>query len=203
MTHRIAKGISVIFHPILIPLYILLFLLNQDLFFSFIIPLKSKLFLSGVVILSTIALPLLSVWMFYKLKLVSSITLNIREERIYPLLIVAIFYYMTYYLLKNFPVSFLFSYYMLGSAFLTICALIASFWMKISLHMIGAGGFLGVFLGLSLKLSVDLTSLIFPAILLCGIVGSARLNENSHKPSEVYTGFLAGVSVMLCLLLLI
>ena len=203
MADRIARGISVIFHPILIPLYILLFLLNQNLVFSPVIPLKSKLILSGIVIFSTIALPLLAAWLLYKLKLVSSITMKTREERIYPLLIVAIFYYMTYYMLKSFPVSSLFSYYMLGSAFLVICALIISFWMKISLHMIGIGGFLGVFLGLSLKLSLDLSGLILPAILLCGIVGAARLNENSHKPSEVYTGFLAGVIVILCLFLVI
>ena len=162
MADRIARGISVVFHPILIPLYILLFLLNQNLFFALLIPVKSKLILSGIVFLSTIAIPLFSVWVFYKLKLVRSITLETREERIYPLLIIAIFYYMTYYLLKSFPISFLFSYYMLGSSFLVICALIISFWMKISLHMIGIGGFLGVFVGLSLKLSMDLSGLIFP-----------------------------------------
>lgn len=203
MADRISRGISIIFHPILVPLYILLFLLNQNLFFSLLIPSKSKLILSAIVAFSTIVLPLLSVWVFYRLKLVSSMKLNTREERIYPLLIVAIFYYMTYYMLKSFPISFLFSYYMLGSALLVICALICSFWMKISLHMIGMGGFLGVFLGLSFRLSVDLSGLIFPIIILCGIVGSARLNENSHKPSEIYAGFLAGVCVMMCLFLLI
>jgi hypothetical protein len=203
MANRIARGISLIFHPIMIPLYILLSLLNQNVFFALLLPFRSKLILSAIVILSTIALPLGSVWIFFKLKLVNSITMNSREERIYPLLITAIFYYMTYYLLKSFPISFLFSYYMLGSAFLVICALIISFWMKISLHMIGIGGFLGVFLGLSIKLSLDISGLIIPAILLSGIIGSARLNENSHKPSEIYSGFFAGVSVMMCLFLLI
>jgi len=203
MADRIARGISVIFHPILIPLYILLILLNQNLFFALLIPVKSKFILTGIVFFSTIALPMLSVWFFCRLKLVSSVAMNTREERIYPLLIIAIFYYMTYYLLKSFPISLLFSYYMLGSAFLVILALIISFWMKISLHMIGIGGFLGIFLGLSLKLSLDLSILILPVILLSGIIGSARLNENSHKPSEIYTGFFAGVIVMLCLFLMI
>jgi hypothetical protein len=203
MSDRIARGISVIFHPILIPLYILLFLLNQNIFYSFQVSFRSKLVLSGVVVLTTIVLPLLMTWVFYKLRLISSILMKTREERIYPLLVVAIFYYMTYFVLKNFPVSLLFSYYMLGSSFLVILALIISFWMKISLHMIGIGGFLGVFLGLALKLSIDLSGLILPVILICGLVGTARLNENSHKSSEVYTGFLAGVSVMLCLLLLV
>jgi hypothetical protein len=203
MANLLTRGISYVFHPILIPLYILMALFHQDLFFSLLIPAKSKLILTCVVGVTTIVLPLFSVWIFYRLKVVTSLNMNAREERIYPLLVIAIFYYMTYYLLKSFPISFIFSYYMLGSTFLVICALITSFWMKISLHMIGVGGFLGVFLGLSIKLSMNITELILPAILLAGIVGSARLNENSHKPTEIYSGFLAGVCVMVCLFLMI
>jgi len=203
MSDRLSRGISVVFHPIFIPIYTLVLLLNQDLMLALIIPVKTKLILSCIVFLTTIVIPFFSVWVFYRMKLVSSILLKTREERIYPLLIIAIFYYMTYYLLRSFPMTFLFSFYMLGSAFLVILALIISFRMKISLHMIGIGGVLGLLIGLSFTISTDLSLLIFPAILLCGVVGSARLNENSHKSSEIYTGFLAGVVVMSCLFLLV
>ena len=203
MSDRLSRGISVVFHPIFIPVYTLVLLLNQDLTLALIIPVKTKLILSCIVFLTTIVIPFFSVWVFYRMKLVSSILLKTREERIYPLLIIAIFYYMTYYLLRSFPVTFLFSFYMLGSAFLVILALIISFRMKISLHMIGIGGVLGLLIGLSFTMSTDLSLLIVPATLLCGIIGSARLNENSHKPSEIYTGFLAGVVVMSCLFLLV
>ena len=203
MSDRLSRGISVVFHPIFIPVYTLVLLLNQDLTLALIIPVKTKLILSCIVFLTTIVIPFFSVWVFYRMKLVSSILLKTREERIYPLLIIAIFYYMTYYLLRSFPMTFLFSFYMLGSAFLVILALIISFRMKISLHMIGIGGVLGLLIGLSFTISTDLSLLIFPAILLCGVVGSARLNENSHKSSEIYTGFLAGVVVMSCLFLLV
>ena len=203
MADRLSKGISIVFHPIFIPFYTLVFLLNHDFMLALIIPVKTKLILSCIVFLTTIVIPFFSVWVFYRMKLVHSILLKTREERIYPLLIIAIFYYMTYYLLRSFPVTFLFSFYMLGSAFLVILALIISFRMKISLHMIGIGGVLGLLIGLSFSMSKDLSLLICPAILLCGIIGSARLNENSHKPSEIYAGFLAGVVVMSCLFLLV
>ena len=203
MSDRLSRGISVVFHPVFIPVYTLILLLNPDLTLALIIPVKTKLILFFIVFLTTIVIPLFSVWVFYRMKLVSSILLKTREERIYPLLIIAVFYYMTYYLLRSFPVTFLFSFYMLGSAFLVILALIISFRMKISLHMIGTGGVLGLLIGLSFTLSTDISLLIFPAILLCGIVGSARLNENSHKPSEIYTGFLVGVVVMSCLFFLV
>ena len=88
---------------------------------------------------------------------------------------------------------------MLGSTFLTILAMIISFYRKISLHMIGIGGMLGLLMGLSLNLSLDLTWFVVAAIILGGFLGFARIQSNSHKPSEIYSGFLVGAGVMFLL----
>jgi hypothetical protein len=199
MEERIAKMFTIVFHPLFVPFYMLLILLNVNTFFAMMIPVKAKLLLSGLVFLTTILLPLLIVFLLYRLKLVKSFYLQSREERIYPLLTVAVFYYITYYLLKSFPISFIFSYYMLGSTFLTILAMIISFYRKISLHMIGIGGMLGLLMGLSLNLNLDLTWFVISVIILGGFLGFARIQSNSHKPSEIYSGFLVGVSVMFLL----
>jgi membrane-associated phospholipid phosphatase len=199
MEERIARLLSIIFHPLFIPFYMLVILLNVNVFFAMMIPVKIKLILSGLVFLMTIIFPLLFVFLLYKLKLVKSFYLESREERIYPLLILAIFYYFTYYILKNFPISFIFSYYMLGSTFLTILALIISFYRKISLHMIGIGGMLGLLMGLSMNLGLDMTWFVIAAIILGGFLGFARIQSNSHKPSDIYAGFLVGASVMFLL----
>jgi hypothetical protein len=199
MEERIAKMFTLVFHPLFVPFYMLLILLNVNTFFAMMIPVKAKLLLSGLVFLTTILLPLLIVFLLYRLKIVKSFHLESREERIYPLLAVAVFYYLTYYLLKSFPISFIFSYYMLGSTFLTILAMIISFYRKISLHMIGIGGMLGLLMGLSLNLSLDLTWFVVAAIILGGFLGFARIQSNSHKPSEIYSGFLVGASVMFLL----
>jgi hypothetical protein len=199
MEERIAKMFTLVFHPLFVPFYMLLILLNVNTFFAMMIPVKAKLLLSGLVFLTTILLPLLIVFLLYRLKIVKSFHLESREERIYPLLAVAVFYYLTYYLLKSFPISFIFSYYMLGSTFLTILAMIISFYRKISLHMIGIGGMLGLLMGLSLNLSLDLTWFVVAAIILGGFLGFARIQSNSHKPSEIYSGFLVGAGVMFLL----
>ena len=199
MEERISKMVTILFHPLFVPFYMLLLLLNVNLFFAMLIPVKIKLLLSALVFITTILLPLLTVFLLYRLKFVKSFQLQSREERIYPLLAVAIFYYLTYYLLKSFPISFIFSYYMLGSTFLTILAMIISFYRKISLHMIGIGGMLGLLMGLSLNLKLDLTWFVVAAIILGGILGFARIQSNSHKPSEIYSGFLVGASVMFLL----
>lgn len=199
MEERIAKMFTLVFHPLFVPFYMLLILLNVNTFFAMMIPVKAKLLLSGLVFLTTILLPLLIVFLLYRLKMVKSFYLESREERIYPLLAVAVFYYLTYYLLKSFPISFIFSYYMLGSTFLTILAMIISFYRKISLHMIGVGGMFGLLMGLSLNLSLDLTWFVVAAIILGGFLGFARIQSNSHKPSEIYSGFLVGAGVMFLL----
>ncbi len=166
MEDRFARLLTIIFHPLFIPFYMLMILLNVNILFAIMIPVKAKLILSGLVFLTTVLFPLLIVFLLFKLKMIKSFYLESREERIYPLLTLAIFYYFTYYILKSFPISFIFSYYMLGSTFLTILALIISFYRKISLHMIGIGGMLGLLMGLSLNLGLDMTWFIVTAIIL-------------------------------------
>lgn len=199
MEDRFARLLTIIFHPLFIPFYMLMILLNVNILFAIMIPVKAKLILSGLVFLTTVLFPLLIVFLLFKLKMIKSFYLESREERIYPLLTLAIFYYFTYYILKSFPISFIFSYYMLGSTFLTILALIISFYRKISLHMIGIGGMLGLLMGLSLNLGLDMTWFIVTAIILGGLLGFARIQSNSHKPSDIYSGFLVGAGVMFLL----
>jgi len=58
-------------------------------------------------------------------------------------------------------------------------------------------------LGLTFNLSLDLVYFLLTVLLLSGLVGFARLQTNSHKPSEIYTGFLVGAVVMFFLFFLI
>jgi hypothetical protein len=199
----LAKAISYLFHPLLMPLYILLLLLNLDAFFLSGLASSYKLTLVGVTFLTTILVPLLLIFLLYKRKLIRSFFMETREERIYPILIIAIFYYLTYYLFKGIRISPVFSYYMLGATFLSILALIITFYRKISLHMLGMGGLSGLILGLGFNLSVNLVYFIVLTIFISGITGFARLKLSSHKASEIYSGYLLGAGVMFLLFYLI
>jgi len=200
---KTARVISYIFHPLLLPLYVLLLLMNLNVFLSRSYPFSYKLALAGVVFLTTILVPLFLTWMLQRMKIISSVFMNEKEERIYPLLSISVFYYLTYYLLKGIHVSSIFSFYMLGATLLAILSLAATFYRKISLHMTGIGSFTGLFLGLSLNFGINLYPEIFSGILLAGVIGFARLKSNSHQPSEIYSGFLMGVVVMTILMYLL
>jgi len=199
MENRVLKIISLLFHPLFFPVYILLALLFFPWYLASLLPLQEKLMMMGTVVLTTVLVPLLFIYVLYRKKIIRSLYLESRPERIYPLLTVAVCYYITYYLLKGYPVSMLFSYYMLGCTFLAILSLILTFSLKISLHMVGTGGFLGMLVGLALNFSYPLAGAIAGMILVCGLVGYARLKTNSHKPPEVYAGFLVGAVVMFLL----
>jgi len=200
---KLARVISYIFHPLLFPSYILLLLLNLNSFLSRSLPFAFKISLVSVVFLTMVLFPLFLTWLLFRLKIISSFFLTRREERVYPILTISVFYYLTYFLLSGIHISTLFNYYMLGATLLAMLSLIVNFYWKISLHMIGIGSFAGFFLGLTLDFGINLYTEMFAGILLAGIIGFARLKSNSHQPAEIYTGFVMGVLVMTALIILL
>ena len=126
-----------------------------------------------------------------------------KEDRTYPILIISLFYYLTYFLLRGIHLTTIFNYYMLGATLLAILSLTVNFYQKISLHTIGIGSITGLFLGLSLNFGINLNTEIFSGILLAGIIGYARLRLNAHQPAEIYSGFAMGAVVMSVLMVLL
>ena len=203
MELKIARVISYLFHPLFVPFYMIVLLLSTNSYYSLIIPFKGKLLLTGIIFLTTILLPSFTAFLFYRIKLIRSFFPDSREERIYLLVNIAIFYYLSYYLLKGTHVSLILSYFMLGATILVICAVLISFFYRISLHMIGTGAMSGTLLGLAWNNSQDMILLTLLLIFCAGLTGTARLKIDPQKPAGVYTGFLVGVTVMFVMFRLI
>ena len=91
MDDRIARILSFLFHPLLIPTYILVILLGLDTSFSVLLPLQMKLLVVGTILVTTFIFPLIILFIMFRMKIISSLYLPKREERIFPLLIIAIF----------------------------------------------------------------------------------------------------------------
>jgi len=99
-------------------------------------------------------------------KLITSLQMPLRQERIAPLFVTAIFFFLTYYLLKTLEIAPVLYVYMLGATLLAIIASAITLWWKISLHMIGAGALTGAFAGLALLSPEAFTMLLFLAIFI-------------------------------------
>lgn len=203
METKIAKILSLVFFPLLIPTYTLLIIFNINVYFSMIIPQLAKLQILGMVFLITFIFPLFMMILFQRIGIIKSLYMKTKEERTLPYLMTIIFYYLASYLLKQLQISPIFYYFILGATFLIIITLIINFFWKISIHMIGIGGMLGTLMGLSFLWMIDIPFLIILLVLCSGVTGFARLKLNAHNPAQIYSGFLLGTSFMLFLFLVI
>lgn len=202
METRIAKIISVIFQPLLIPTYTLLIIFSLNSYISLLVPAQAKHVLMWIVFLSTFVFPVIFIFILYKRGLIKTLNMDDREERIFPLMITGIFYSLMYYIVWQSHLDVIYNLLFLGSALMIALALVVSFYWKISMHMIGVGGMLGALIGVNQAAYVNLTFYVVLATLVCGLVGFARLKLKAHTPAQVYAGFLAGFCIMLTLFLI-
>lgn len=201
MENKIAKALSYLLHPIFMPFYGVLIIFTLNTYVSFIITTKGKLIILAVLLSTTVLLPLLTIAIMKAKKLIKTWEMEQKEERIFPFMFTAIFYYLAFYLLRSMDLPSVYYMFILGANMLLILTLIINFWWKISSHMIGIGGLLGALISISHSLQIDILLIISLIIFLGGLLGFARIKNNSHTPAQVYTGYVVGVVSMLILFL--
>ncbi len=203
MEKTFARVLSVLFHPLLVPTYFLLVLFRLPLYTLLNIPVKIRLTMLVFVFLLTFVLPVLVATAMWFLKLIDSLEMRQRHERIFPMIAIAIFYYIGFYSLKQLAVFQTATIFMLGSTVLVLLGLVFNYFYKISQHAIAWGGFTGALIAMGLVLHTSLFFWLFGVILISGITGYARLKTSSHTPFEIYSGYLLGMLVMATLFLML
>lgn len=202
MEEKLAKVFSVIFQPLLIPSITLFILFNLNNYIALIIPASAKQMILGMVFSITFVFPVIMIFILYKRGVIRTFTMSGREDRILPLFITGVFYFIAYHIIRQIQIDEIYQRVFLGSAFLVLIALVFSFIWKISIHMIGVGGMLGTFIGISQVIHTDLAMIVMIITIICGLTGFARLKLNAHNPMQVYAGFITGVGVMLWIFLI-
>jgi hypothetical protein len=190
-----AKLISVIFHPLFIPLYGMLIIFTAPTLFWYI-PFKVKKILFLVVTTNNILIPISLMPFFRYRNIISSWIIETRKERIIPLLSVSFFYAITSVIMFRLQIPVFLKAYIFSISFVALATTLINFWWKISLHSVGVGVLAGIVIVLSLKMQVPLTWFLLPVLLIGGLVLSSRLKLNSHNGAQVYIGFLTGFAGM-------
>lgn len=184
------------FQPLLMPSLIVGFLL-------FVLPESeiaggpNKPLIFFVVVANTFVIPLAILLVMRYNKVIPSLKMEDRKDRVFPFSMISLLYMVTAY---AFYVKDWMDYKLIFILFIiTICLILLtsiSFFWKISAHMLGVGGLLGIILAYSLILSgFNLLYPVLGAIILTGAVGTARLYLNAHTPAQVWAGFLLGFLV--------
>lgn len=193
MTTLSAKILSAVLHPLLVPTYALILLLNLNTHSILAIPEDFWYMIVVFVFLLTLVIPTIIIFILLKTRVINSLQMTSQRERVLPLLMTAIIYYITYHLLKQSGLNGLITLFMVGSTLIVLLTLLINYITKISLHMTSWGGLLGTLLGFSIRFQYELNLAIFSMILLVGVVATARLKLNAHTPVQVYLGFVLGI----------
>jgi len=210
MTEKLARFLSFIFHPLLLPTFAVIIMFFFPSYMShYQYTYKKAIVL--VVFLSTFISPLLVMLILLNLRIITNISLPKRKERNYPFAIVTVIYISAYFITVNLPLGIPsnISDFILISSVIILFVLFINLKIKISAHMAGIGGFLGFFYMFFLKESLDevlftflniqFTAVYFFSllILIAGIIATARLILKAHTIKEISLGFLSGLVISL------
>ena len=192
MNVKLAKFLSIILHPVLMPGYALFYLLNFNSYFKTMTSMYEKSALYSIILLNTLVLPMLISYILVRRGLIHSFEMAKREERVIPYISNAILMVVAYYMMRKLMLPKIFYLMILGASAAVVFAVIINLKWKISIHMIGIGAFVGTFFGLSTFMMVDLRFPILLTLLIAGLLGSARLTLGAHTSMQIYAGFFVG-----------
>jgi hypothetical protein len=203
MEKRFAEFISYIFHPLLMPTYLLVLFLNLPVFVFNEYSFNLKLMLTGYVFLLTFFVPAMMMLMMKKNKIIRSLKMEERSERMLPLAFMSVIYYITYYFLNRLGVLNIYSLFLLGTTLTTLITMLINFRWKISLHMIGVGGISGVMVALAYQVSEINILWVYGVLFVSGLVAYARILTAQHTVRQLFYGYLLGFSIMFFLMVAI
>lgn len=195
----VPRVLSSLFHPLIMPTLGVFIILNSGTYLS-LLEYRQKMMILLMIFVSTFALPVAFIPFFYYRKIVKSIEMGDNRERFLPLLVTGALYYVAYLILHFKGMPLLIQAFVMASAVTVFVNLLVNIRWKISSHMMGIGGIIGLIITIIVLFKADMIVFLMLAILLTGLIAYSRLSLNSHTPAQVYTGLAAGILIVMVVL---
>ena len=192
---RLAQIISVVGHPLFMPLYAVGLIFRFNPHISLQVPNVLQQLVFGVLIIFTLVLPSITGFVLKKLGVIRSVYMKTAEERKWPFLFTLLWYYLGFELLTEMALPLSLYLLMIGAISVILVAHLITLRWKISVHMIGIGGVIGAMVGISYRFQYDHFYLIIVLVFVAGLIGFSRLKTQSHNYRQVYAGFFLGFIV--------
>ena len=190
---KAAHVLSLLLHPVWMPTLALVLAFRIDPHLTFTISTEGQRVVLGMVFVMTALFPIASMLMLWRSGLISELAMPRRSERIMPYLLTLVYFGMAYYLLRRTPNSSATLSLFTGICLALAANLLLTLRWKVSLHMTGIGGLIGMVLGLMVVHGVR-TPWLPVLLLLAGALGTARLLVTDHTPAQVYLGAVIGMA---------
>lgn len=192
----VAQFISVLFHPLFIPIYATYYIIFiNPLFFTGIND-HTKYWLLIRISINMVVFPALMVLLLKGVGFISSVFLRTQKDRIIPYIGAGTFYFWMYLVFRNQPeVPLILTSFVFAIFLSSYSALIANIYFKVSMHAIGMGGVLGLLLIILFR---EHSALAIPgplmiALLMTGVVCTSRMIVSDHTQKDIYFGLFLGI----------
>lgn len=195
--HHILKSISLIFHPLFMPIAGVIFYFAKTPRFV-----ETEIIWAKLISLSilTIALPILLFFLLKTLGKINSLHLATTKERIVPLVLHAVIILMIITQILK-PERYVELYYFfVGILISTLsCLILAFFKFKASIHMIAVSGLFMFLIALSIHFKININNVLAVMCIIIGAVATSRLHLKAHSYTELIMGFVVGLFPQLIL----
>ena len=211
----LANAISVLLHPVFMPLLccVVLYTTMPQLFEA----VKPKILTGwlGMIVINTVIFPILLMLLLKGLGFIKSIYLKDVKERVIPLIGIMVFYFWAYWVVKNVGVPSapdaawpktvvegpqvpqLAHILLLGNFWGLIIVFLVTIFFKISMHTSGVGALLGFVV---VMMIVAKTLLLWPlivAVVAAILIGWARYKLGAHSRQQLWLGYFVGIAAQI------
>ena len=192
-----AKFISIVFHPIFMPVYMAFLVVELNPTHFPLLFGKHYNIILGMLTMLMVGFPLISIAIMKGLGMIKSFDMAGTKERFVPMIAVGTFYLWAFVMYKPtskmvFAQDPLLANMILGCVIGVFMAFFFNSFYKISFHSIAAGGLVALVMNIMPVSNYNLAPLFIVSIVLAGLIASSRLILKAHEPKEVYMGLLAG-----------
>ena len=195
----LAFAVSILFHPLLLPLYVLFITFHTGTVFTYVPAYTQNmsylLTLFGVILIPLLCLPLLK-WF----GLIEGYRLMQKQDRVFPVLVTIAGTFIVFYFSRNLPYSNIVRQLYLIMVIMLSGFMIVTLRWKISMYMTAIGALCGFVFILGIKYLGDVINLLPLLILVSGLVASARLYLKRHTPAQVYAGYIYGAVAVVAIM---
>jgi len=178
--------------PLLMPTYGVFLVLSVSVLC--VLPYGTRVAVLLVCMGITCIVPLIFLSVLRHFKLVKSLHVDVREQRLIPYLFTALCYAVAAFYLYYCHSPQWFTMFMVGSALTVVVMALINLKWKISAHMAGIGGLIALIFQIHVQdlSAFDLFWIMCLIIILAGVLGSARLALRRHNMLEVLAGVVVG-----------
>lgn len=191
-----ALVLSVVFQPLMMPTLVFGLLLF-GLPYATDLGEEFKLRILLAIVISTLVIPMVTIVGLRLSGTVKSLHMETIQDRTIPFTVTSIYFLITAYFLFKVAGAYPVLWQSLAVISLVVISLtLVTYFWKMSAHMTGMGGLVAILMVMGIRF--PLFQWIPPmllALILAGMVGTARLYLQVHRPSEVYAGFAFGFAI--------